>query len=300
MYFTNHFRNIPLRLASSKFYNPIRKSACKVSTVQSQGFVMEKLTGDREGIVTLGFNRPETKNALSKSMLDSFSEAVESIKYDKSARVVILHSLVKNIFCAGADLKERAVMPESEVGRFVGKICQLITNFYDLPLPTIAAIDGPALGGGLEISLACDIRIASSTAKVGLVETKLGIIPGGGGTQRLPRIVGPAVAKELIFTGRIIDGSTALEIGLVNHAVEQNSDGNAAFLKALELSEEISKQGPIAVRLAKLAINKGLEVDLHTGLALEEANYAQTIGTKDRIEGLVAFKEKRPPKFTAE
>lgn len=266
----------------------------------SSGLVVNRLSGNREGIITLGLNRPETKNALGKGVLLNFAEILENVKHDKTSRVLIIHSLVKNIFCAGADLKERATMPEAEVGPFVSKIRQLITDLSNLPIPTIAAMDGPALGGGLEMALACDIRIAASTAKMGLVETKLGIIPGGGGTQRLPRLVGPAVAKELIFTGRILDGEQAFSMALVNHAVAQNEEGTAAYEKALELGEEISCQGPIAVKAAKLAINRGIEVDLTTGLAFEQTCYAQVINTKDRIEGLMAFKEKRPPKFRGE
>ncbi|XP_035219998.1 methylglutaconyl-CoA hydratase, mitochondrial-like [Stegodyphus dumicola] len=288
------------RSVSLKLLYPVKQTVRKITNVNSQGLVVEYLSGDRQGIVTLGLNRPETRNALGKKLLAAFAEIVETVKYDKNSRVLIIHSLVKNAFCAGADLKERAAMPEAEVGPFVSKIRQSITDLHDLPIPTLAAIDGAALGGGLEMALACDMRVSSATAKMGLVETKLAIIPGGGGTQRLPRIVGSALAKELIFTGRIIDGNEAHRIGLVNHVVQQNENSNAAFVKALELAEEIITQGPIAVRLAKLAINKGLDVDLQSGLAFEQACYAQTIGTKDRIEGLTAFKEKRPPKYTAE
>lgn len=277
------------------------KNIRKISNVTvSEEIVLDRGDGELKGIVKLGMNRPETKNALGKQSLAFLENALESIKYDKEARVLVIHSLVKNAFCAGADLKERLVMPESEVGPFVARIRQLLANLREFPIPTIAAIDGPAFGGGLEMALACDIRIASSTSKMGLVETKLAIIPGGGGTQLLPRLVGPAVAKELIFTGRILDGAQAFKIGLVNHVVDQNMDGTAAFVKSIELAEEIKSQGPIAVRLAKIAINKGLEVDLHSGLAFEQTCYAQVIGTKDRIEGLKAFKEKRLPNFKAE
>lgn len=275
------------------------KNICRIST-STETIVLSREESGQAGIIKLGLNRPETRNAISKKMLASLAEALESVRYDKNARVLIIHSLVKNIFCAGADLKERAVMPESEVGPFVANLRQLASNLREFPLPTIAAIDGYALGGGLEFALSCDIRISSSTSKMGLVETKLAIIPGGGGTQLLPRLVGPSIAKELIFTGRILDGSQAYKIGLVNDVVDQNSDGNAAFLKSIELAEEIRHQGPIAVRLAKIAIDKGLNTDIHTGLAVEQACYAQVIGTKDRVEGLKAFKEKRLPKYQAE
>ncbi|KAM9820625.1 methylglutaconyl-CoA hydratase, mitochondrial [Neosynchiropus ocellatus] len=258
------------------------------------------LDGEDAGIVVVGLNRPKAKNAISKNLVKMMSEAVEDIKKNNKVRSVILCSVVPEIFCAGADLKERAKMHQSEVGPFVSKARALITELGNLPMPTIAAIDGAALGGGLEMALACDIRIAANSAKMGLVETKLAIIPGAGGTQRLPRVIGVSHAKELIFAARAIDGTEALRLGLVSHAVEQNKSGDAAYHRALELAREINPQGPIAVRMAKLAINQGIEVDLATGLAIEEACYAQVIPTKDRLEGLAAFKEKRRPHFKGE
>ncbi|XP_028660705.1 methylglutaconyl-CoA hydratase, mitochondrial [Erpetoichthys calabaricus] len=258
------------------------------------------LDGEDSGIVVVGINRPKAKNAISKNLVKMMSETVENVRGNKSIRTVILCSLVPGIFCAGADLKERSKMHPSEVGPFVSKARALMNEIGTLPVPTIAAVDGVALGGGLEMALACDIRIAASTAKMGLVETKLAIIPGAGGTQRLPRVIGMALAKELIFSGRTVDGVEAKSLGLVSHVVEQNEVGDAAYRRALDLAREFIPQGPIAVRMAKLAINRGIEVDLATGLAIEEACYAQVIPTKDRIEGLNAFKEKRPPRFKGE
>jgi len=167
-------------------------------------------------------------------------------------------------------------------------------------MPVIAAIDGHALGGGLEMALACDLRVASATAKMGLVETKLAIIPGAGGTQRLPRIVGPSLAKELIFTARVISGTEASSIGLVNHAVEQNAEGDAAYRRAIDLAREILPNGPVGVKMAKAAVNRGIEVDISSAMAIEEGCYAQVIPTKDRLEGLKAFKEKRKPVYKGE
>ncbi|XP_061732825.1 methylglutaconyl-CoA hydratase, mitochondrial isoform X1 [Nerophis ophidion] len=262
--------------------------------------LVKYLDGQDYGIVVVGINRPKAKNAISKNLVKMMSEAVENIKKNNRVRSVILCSLVPGIFCAGADLKERAKMHQSEVGPFVSKARALITELGNLPMPTIAAIDGAALGGGLEMALACDIRVASDAAKMGLVETKLAIIPGAGGTQRLPRVIGVSLAKELIYTARVVDGVEACRLGLVSHSVEQNKVGDAAYLRALALAREINPQGPIAVRMAKLAINQGIEVDLSTGLAIEEACYAQVIPTKDRLEGLTAFKEKRIPNFKGE
>uniref|UniRef100_A0A3P9NA45 AU RNA binding protein/enoyl-CoA hydratase n=1 Tax=Poecilia reticulata TaxID=8081 RepID=A0A3P9NA45_POERE len=218
------------------------------------------LDGEDAGIVVVGINRPKAKNSISKNLVNMMFEAVEDIKKNNKVRSVILSSLVPGIFCAGADLKERAKMHQSEVGPFVSKARALITELDHLSVPTIAAVDGAALGGGLEMALACDIRIASSSAKMGLVETQLAIIPGAGGTQRLPRIIGVSLAKELIFTARIVDGKEASRLGLVNHSVEQNDSGDAAYLYALELARQINPQGPIAVRMAKLAINQGIQV----------------------------------------
>lgn len=228
------------------------------------------------------------------------TEGLNAVKFDKNVRCLIIRSEHPGIFCAGADLKERAQMPVEEVGPFVAGLRATLIDFMNLPMPTIAALDGVALGGGLELALSCDIRIAADSAKMGLTETKLAIIPGGGGTQNLPRLIGEAKAKELIFTARAIDGKEAASLGVVNHAVPQNEAGDAAYLRSLELAKEIIPQGPIALRVAKTAISKGSQVDLNTGLAIEQACYAQVIPTKDRIEGLKAFKEKRPPQYKGE
>ncbi|XP_023325867.1 methylglutaconyl-CoA hydratase, mitochondrial [Eurytemora carolleeae] len=265
-----------------------------------QELVVEYLEEENSGIVVFGINRPKAMNALSKTLVRSFTDAIDAVKFDKNVRVLILRSHVKGAFCAGADLKERAKMTPAEVGPFVSKGREVIGAWDKLPMPVIAAIDGVALGGGLEMALACDIRVASDNAKVGLTETRLAIIPGGGGTQRLPRVVGPAIARELIYTARILSGAQAEKIGLVNHCVAQNEDGNAAYAKALEIAREIIPNGPVGVKMAKMAINKGVEVDLASGLAFEETCYAQVIPTTDRIEALNAFREKRKPNFKGE
>ncbi|XP_025024134.1 enoyl-CoA hydratase domain-containing protein 2, mitochondrial isoform X2 [Python bivittatus] len=198
----------------------------------------------------------------------------------------------------GADLKERARMSDVEADHFVQRLRSLMDNIAALPMPTIAAIDGYALGGGLELALACDLRVAALSAKMGLIETTRGLFPGAGGTQRLPRCIGIGLAKELIFTGRQIDGQEAFSMGLLNHTVPQNEEGDAAYQRALTLAEEIVPQAPIAVRLGKLAINKGIEVDIASGMAIERMCYAQNLPTRDRQEGMAAFIEKRPPKFS--
>merc|ERR1719158_1225227 len=263
-------------------------------------FVVERLEGENEGIVVFGINRPKAMNALSKNLVTEMEAAVKAIKFDKNCRVLVIRSHAKGAFCAGADLKERAKMTPDEVGPFVSRAREIIGAWEKLPMPVIAAIDGVALGGGLEVALACDLRVASSDAKMGLTETKLAIIPGGGGTQRLPRVVGVPKAKELIYTARILKGDEASSIGLVNYCEPQNEEGDAAYKRALTLAREILPNGPVGVKMAKVAINKGSEVDIASGLAFEEAAYAQVIPTSDRIEALTAFREKRKPVFKGE
>lgn len=239
-------------------------------------------------------------NSLSESLVTSLDKSLEELKTNEQVRVLILRSLVPNIFCAGADLKERAQMPIKAVPLFVQKLRCLASKIQDFPCPTIAAIDGAALGGGLEFALATDIRIASDSARMGLVETRLAIIPGAGGTQRLPRIVPPHIAKELILTGRTLNGLQAHQYGLVNHAVVQNDSLDGAYQKALSLGQEMLQCGPVALRAAKLAINQGLQTDIATGMAIEALCYSMVVNTKDRIEGLNSFKDKRKPNFIGE
>ncbi|XP_053100564.1 enoyl-CoA hydratase domain-containing protein 2, mitochondrial isoform X2 [Hemicordylus capensis] len=242
-------------------------------------------------------NRPHAKNSLGKVLVNELYEILDLLRYDESVRVVIIKSEVEGVFCAGADLKERAQMSDTETDHFVQRLRSLMDGIAALPMPTIAAIDGYALGGGLELALACDLRVAASSAKMGLIETTRGLFPGAGGTQRLPRCIGIGLAKELIFTGRQIDGQEAFSIGLVNHAVPQNEEGDAAYQRALALAEEIVPRAPIAVKLGKVALNRGIEVDIASGMAIERMCYAQNIPTRDRQEGMAAFIEKRPPKF---
>jgi enoyl-CoA hydratase/carnithine racemase len=172
----------------------------------------------------------------------------------------------------------------------------LFTSVEELPKPVIAAVNGYAFGGGLELALACDIRIASKTAIVGLTETSLAVIPGAGGTQRLPRVVGVARAKEMIFRARRISAQDGLDYGLFLEVTEPEN----LLKRALEIADEVAQNGPIALSQAKYAINKGVEVSLPIGLAIESNAYAITIPTKDRTEGLTAFREKRKPVYTGE
>ncbi|MDP1832333.1 MAG: enoyl-CoA hydratase-related protein [Geothrix sp.] len=257
---------------------------------------LERLEGSDAGLVLLGLDRPAARNALGRQLMAEFRQALADLRSDTSARIVVLHSHVPGVFCAGADLKERAEMSPSEAGAFVHGLRCAFTELEDLPMPVIAALEGAAFGGGLELALAADLRVAGAGAKLGLVETSLAIIPGAGGTQRLPRLIGSARAKELIFTARRIGAAEAEHLGLVDHV----APAGGALEAALGLAREILPNGPVALRMAKLAVNRGLDLDRDSGLAFEQACYAQVIPTKDRLEGLAAFREKRRPQYRGE
>ncbi|AGE63666.1 enoyl-CoA hydratase [Bacillus subtilis] len=246
-------------------------------------------TVKNEHIALITLNRPQAANALSAEMLRNLQMILQEIEFNSNIRCVILTGTGEKAFCAGADLKERIKLKEDQVLESVSLIQRTTALLDALPQPVIAAINGSALGGGLELALACDLRIAAESAVLGLPETGLAIIPGAGGTQRLPRLIGRGKAKELIYTGRRVTAHEAKEIGLVEHVTAPCD----LMPKAEELAAAISANGPVAVRQAKFAINKGLETDLATGLAIEHKAYEQTIPTKDRREGLQAFQEKR-------
>lgn len=282
--------------------HPLKKYFFSTSTTNFlvRELKVDILSGKHCGVFVLSFNRPSVKNAVNRNLIKELSTTFEDLSFNRNVRIIILHSTTPGIFCSGADLKERQQLSSNEIHQMVSKFRALTNQIESVPIPVIAAIDGFALGGGLEIALACDIRVASTNARMGLTETKLAILPGAGGTQRLPRLVGPSIAKELIFTGRIIDANTAFDYGILNHVVKQDDSKIAAFEKALEISEEILPNGPVGVKMAKTAINKGLQVDMNTGCAIEESCYAQVIPTKDRLEGIAAFLSKRSPKYIGE
>lgn len=252
----------------------------------------------RDGIMVLTINRPEALNCFDMPLLEVFRSALADIAFDRKVRVLIITGSTegKNAFSTGADLKERAGMSPDQVRLYVQTIRNLFTAVEELPRPVIAAVNGYAFGGGLELALACDIRIASTTAVVGLTETSLAVIPGAGGTQRLPRIVGVARAKEMVLRARRITAEEGARYGLFLEAVEPVR----LMDRAREIAAEIASNGPVALAQAKYAIDKGVEVSLPVGLAIESNAYAVTIPTKDRIEGLTAFREKRKPVYCGE
>ncbi len=251
------------------------------------------LVNIENNICTITLNREKSMNSISIALLDELIKSFEEIRFNEKVRVVIITGVGEKAFCAGADLKERLSLSEKEVKQFIYKIRTGFNMIANFPKPVIAGVNGIALGGGTELALACDIRIASSNAKMGLTETKLAIIPGAGGTQRLPRIIGFAKAKELIFTGRQIDSKEALEIGLVNKVVPLSE----LIRESIMMAEIICENAPIAIEQAKKAINRGSETDIETGLVFESEAYQACLTTQDRIEGLKAFSEKRKPKY---
>ena len=251
------------------------------------------LVEEKDKTVILTMNRPKVMNCLNFDLLYAIRDQIHTLQYRNDIRTVIITGAGEKSFCAGADLKERTTLTPDEVKKFIITIRNLLTSIQNLPIPVISAVNGIALGGGTEVALASDIRIASENASMGLTEARLAIIPGGGGTQRLPRIIGVAKAKELIFTGKRVNAEEALDIGLVNKVTTPEN----LLKECMEMADMIGETGPIAVEMAKYAIDKGIETDLATGLAIESNAYRVTIPTQDRIEGLTAFKEKRKPVY---
>jgi enoyl-CoA hydratase/carnithine racemase len=244
------------------------------------------------GLITL--SRPEAANAMSVQLLHELSDTLDQINGDPAVRVVLLTGAGEKAFCAGADLKERKGMSDRQVKQIVQLIGATVAKVETLAQPVIAVLNGVAFGGGLELALACDLRIAATHVKLGLTETSLGIIPGAGGTQRLPRLIGLGKAKELIYTARRLNAEEAKHYGIIEYVYE----GHEVLEKAQQLALEMAKNAPLSLVQAKVAINQGVEVDLATGLKIESLAYSALIPTEDRLEGLLAFQEKRAPQYS--
>lgn len=251
------------------------------------------LVEEKDFIVKITLNRPSVLNALNYQVLLELEQVIEKIKLNRHFRVVIFTGSGEKAFCVGADLKERETLSNLEVIRNLNKINELFLAIEQLPQITICAINGHALGGGLELALACDFRIASENAMFGLPETSLGIIPGAGGTQRLSRLIGEAKALHLIISARKISSEEALALGIVTKVVPQKD----LHFATEEFINSFINNAPIAIEQAKFAVKNGLKVDLQTGLAIERKAYEFTLSTEDRIEALKAFKDKRKPHF---
>jgi enoyl-CoA hydratase len=244
-------------------------------------------------VVTVELDRPEALNAMNTAMGEELLHCFDAFTWDKTVRAVILTGASDKAFCVGGDLKEREGMTD-EVWRAQHLVFeQAAARVLHCPVPVIAAVEGFAMGGGCELAVLSDLIVASESAVFAVPEVTRGIFPGIGGTQLLPRIVGAPMAKEMIFTGRRVDAREAKAIGLVNHLVPRGQ----ARAKALEIAATIADNGPVAVRQAKKAINRGSETDLETGMALAIEAYNNTVTTEDRLEGVRAFNEKRKPRF---
>ena len=244
------------------------------------------------GYVTI--NREQALNCFNLETLRELQSVTDSISLDPDVRVVIFTGAGEKAFSAGADLKERKTLTETEVRRNVKAIRDVFNSIANLPQPTIAAVNGYAFGGGFELMIACDFSIAAQDVQMGLTETSWAIIPGAGGTQRLPRLVGEMKAKELIFTARKFSAQEGVNLGIVLKVVEKEQ-----LLETCEqLAYDMMKNGPVAIKQAKYAITNGMNTDLQTGLAIESKAYELVIPTSDRMEALNAFSEKRSPVFS--
>lgn len=251
------------------------------------------LYSKEEGIAKVIINRPEVLNALNSEVWSELSAVFSEIRDDNEVRVVIISGSGEKAFVAGADISEMQPHTSVTIKEFLALCREVSEKIEKLPKPVIAVINGFALGGGLELAMCCDLRIAAENAKLGQPEIKLGIIPGGGGTQRLTRLVGMTKAKELIYTGSMIDANTACSIGLVNKVVSPDE----LMAEAEGMARKIMSKGGVALALAKTAINGGANMDISSGLDLETQCFASCFATEDQKEGMEAFIEKRKPKF---
>lgn len=247
----------------------------------------------RGAVAWITLNRPAARNALSRAVNLRLAEIADALDADPAVRAVVITGAGDKAFCAGADLKERKGVAAADTGPFIDAIAGAIDRIGRIRAPTIAALNGSAYGGGLELAIACDFRVAVAGAELGLTEVRLGIMPGAGGTQRLPRLIGEARAKELILLGRRIDAARAHAIGLVHEVVA--ADGLAAAID--RLLAELAGAAPLSVREAKRAIEGGAALPLAEALRFERACYEVTLHSEDRNEGLAAFAEGRPPRY---
>lgn len=255
------------------------------------------LTREQTGsIVTLRLNRPAALNAFNLALCRALDEAIRAVEADPTVWVVILTGAGDRSFSVGADLRERAQMNAAQVREVRATLMAAFGAVERCSRPVIAAVNGFALGGGFELALACDFIVASDTAQFGLPETTLGIIPGGGGTQMLPRLIGRQKAKDLIFTGRRIDATEAERLGIVL----TRCPADQLMTEVSNLARRIAENAPLAVRQAKRAIDLGYHLDLATARAFEAEAYNQTLLTEDRQEGLRAFAERRKPVYRGE
>ncbi|MBK9071637.1 MAG: enoyl-CoA hydratase/isomerase family protein [Myxococcales bacterium] len=255
---------------------------------------MSVLVAKQDHVATVTLNRPDARNALSRDVNERLIAIAAELAADDDVRVCIITGAGEQAFCAGADLKERKGVTAAQTAPYLEAIAGACNAWAGLAKPTIAAMNGSAYGGGLELALACDFRLGVVGSEVGLTEVRLGIMPGAGGTQRLPRIVGVAAAKELIMLGRRISNERAAAMGVLNEVAPR---GEFAAL-VQRYVDDLLACAPLSVKMAKAAIERGLHLPLAEALAVERASYEVTLFSEDRNEGLAAFAEKRPPRFS--
>ncbi|MBZ6108572.1 MULTISPECIES: enoyl-CoA hydratase/isomerase family protein [Streptomyces] len=258
-------------------------------------FVLVRRHGDGH-VAELALDRSKAMNAVSTAMARSIGAACAALGEDPTVRAVVLTSTHERAFCVGADLKERNSFTDADLLRQRPVSRGAYTSVLELPVPTIAAVHGFALGGGFELALSCDVIVADPTAVVGLPEVSVGVIPGGGGTQLLPRRVGAARAAELVFTARRVAAPEARELGLVDQLVDEGRDRE----EALDLASRMAANSPVGLRAAKRALRLGHGLDLRTGLEVEDAAWRTVAFSGDRAEGVAAFNEKRAPRWPGE
>ena len=246
-----------------------------------------------EGIATISFNRPKALNALNRALLEEFSQALDEIAADENIRVLVLTGAGGKSFVAGADINELATYNSLSAKNFTRNSHNILFKLQELPIAVIAAVNGFALGGGTEIAIACDFIYASENAKFGQPEINLGLIPGLGGTQRLPRLIGMNMAKELVFTGKMISAADAQKIGLANKVVPQDQ----LMEEVMKTAREIASKGKVSLRAAKQAINFGMNADLATGIHIEVDAFGLCYDSSDAKEGTSAFLGKRKAEF---
>jgi enoyl-CoA hydratase len=246
---------------------------------------------DRKALIAI--NRPDVLNALNAQTMDELESAIEAIENDESTGVVVVTGVGEKAFVAGADINELQILDGPNGKGFAQRGQNIFKRLEDLSKPVIAAINGYALGGGCELALACHIRIASENASLGQPEVNLGVIPGYGGTQRLPRVVGSSMALQMILTGQVIDANEAFRIGLVNRVVPPDE----LIPTVDKLAQTILSRGPVAVRQALYAVKYGTQVSLSEGLDIEANLFGDVCNTEDKTEGTTAFLEKRKPEF---
>jgi enoyl-CoA hydratase/carnithine racemase len=279
------------------------KSGTESVTNSEQVLTVEK----EASIAWLKLNRPKVMNCLNRDLLKALLAACEELKEDRNIRVVGIIGSGTKSFCAGADLAERKGMTQGDTLDYLALIQRTMRAIETLPQVVIAAINGSAWGGGFELALACDLRVMVESAQLRLTEVKLGIIPGAGGTQRLPRLIGKSKAKELILTAAPVTAQLGQQLGLIHRVVPTDAgnelvdDYHQALMSTVrEWASEIATAAPLSLRQAKIAIDQGYDRDLESGLALETRAYLELLNTKDRLEGLAAFAEKRSPIYRGE